>query len=235
VRFWLIAAVVSAAAHVCFAAWVDGHAPARRTPPPPIVMELAQAPKPPPRVLPPPPPPPVVPPPKKPIVVKKLAIKPQPAPADPTPPPPETAKLGVPDDGPGDVAVNPGTPDGDPDGTADKAPPAPPAPPPPAPAKPKSQFVPIYQVTRLPHAKHAVAPEIPEAFRQANREAQVVIEVELDAQGHVTGARVIRHGEFGLDEAALAAAKQTEFEPALVGTQPVPVRFQIPYRFRVRG
>jgi len=233
VRFWLIAAVVSAAAHVCFAAWVDGHAPARRTPPPPIVMELAAAPKPPPRVLP-PPPPPVPPPPKKPIVVKKLAVKPQPAPADPTPPPPETAKLGAPDDS-GDVAVNPGTPDGDPDGTVDKAPPAPPAPPPPAPAKPKGQFVPIYQVTRLPHAKHAVSPEIPEAFRQANREAQVVVEVEIDAQGHVTGARVIRHGEFGLDEAALTAAKQTEFEPALVGTQPVPVRFQIPYRFRVRG
>jgi protein TonB len=190
-------------------------------------MELARAPEPPPRVLPPPPPPP---PPKKPIVVKKLAVKPQPPPADPTPPPPE---LGVTDDGPGDVAVNTGTPDGDPAGTAEKAPPAPPAPP--APAKPKSQFVPIYQVTRLPHATRAVTPEIPEAFRQANREAQVVVEVEIDAHGHVTGARVIRHAEFGLDEAALAAAKQTEFEPALVGTQPVPVRFQIPYRFRVRG
>jgi len=35
--------------------------------------------------------------------------------------------------------------------------------------------------------------------------------------------------------AALAAAKQTDFEPALVGNQPVPVRYQIPYRFRVRG
>jgi protein TonB len=232
-KWWLIAGVVSAAAHVCFAAWVDGNAPARRTPPPPITMELAPVPKPPPRVLPPPPPPPP-PPPKKPILVKKLALKPPP-PADATPPPPAAAVQGVPDDGPGEVAVATGTPDGDPNGTADKAPPAPPAPPAPEPPKSKSHFVPIYQVTRLPKAKRAVTPEIPEAFRQADREALVVVEVEIDAQGHVTGARVMRHGEFGLDDAALAAAKQTDFEPALVGTQPVPVRFQIPYRFRVRG
>ena len=63
----------------------------------------------------------------------------------------------------------------------------------------------------------------------------MVIEVEIDASGHVAGARVLKHAEFGLDDAALAAAKQTVFEPALMGTQPVPVRFQIPYRFKVRG
>jgi hypothetical protein len=31
------------------------------------------------------------------------------------------------------------------------------------------------------------------------------------------------------------AAELTEFEPALVGTDPVAVRYRIPYRIRVRG
>jgi TonB family protein len=80
-----------------------------------------------------------------------------------------------------------------------------------------------------------VQPEIPAAFRDAQREALVVVEVEIDARGKVVGARVIKHAEFGLDDAALAAANQTEFEPALIGTKPVPVRYQLPYRFKVRG
>jgi TonB family protein len=113
------------------------------------------------------------------------------------------------------------------------APPTPPAPPAPA-AKPGGKrFVPIYQVTRMPKAKAPVSPEIPDAFRQAEREALVVVEVELDVHGHVQNARVVRHAEFGLDDAALAAAKLTEFEPALVGDEAVPVRYQIPYRFKV--
>ena len=72
-------------------------------------------------------------------------------------------------------------------------------------------------------------------FREAQREALVVVEVEIDIRGKVVGARVMRHADYGLDDAALAAAKSTEFEPALMGTTPVPVRYQLPYRFKVRG
>ena len=88
----------------------------------------------------------------------------------------------------------------------------------------------------MPRAKHAVPPEIPDAFKQqAQREALVVVEVVIDARGAVVDARVLRHAEFGLDDAALTAASATEFEPALVGTDAVAVRYQIPYRFKVRG
>lgn len=230
---WVTASVVAVGAHVALAAWVETREPPAKPHRPPIEMRLAPAPKPP-KAEPPPPPPP---PPPKPQLVKKLAPRPRPA-APSEPPPPEAPKIGIEDSAPaGEIAVAPGvsqegTPGTGNSDTKDPAPPAPPEPPKPA-AAPHSHFVPIYQVTRMPKAKHPISPEIPDAFRQAEREALVVVEVELDAAGHVTNAKVIRHAEFGLDDAALAAAKQTEFEPALVGTQPVPVRYQIPYRFQV--
>jgi TonB family protein len=229
---WIAAAGVSIAAHAALAAWVDTREPAPKPKHPPIEMRLAAAPKP--KRIEPRPPPPV---PAPPRLVKKLALRPRPQPSAPAAPPPPSPKIGVDESATaerGDIAVATG---GSLDGevgtgteTKEPAPLAPPAPP----TATKSHFVPIYQVTRLPRATRAIAPEIPAAFRDANREAVVVVEVELDAAGHVTNAKVVRHAEFGLDDAALAAARATEFEPALVGTQPVPVRYQIPYRFRVR-
>jgi len=157
----------------------------------------------------------------------------------PPPPPPEAPKVGYDGpDAPGGLALPKGdTLDGDPNAAGEAVKPAPPAPPsPPAPpAPPARKLVPLYEVTQLPKAKNRVEPEIPEAFRQAQREALVVVEVEIDVHGKVVGARVLRHADFGLDDAALAAAKQTDFEPALMGATPVAVRYQIPYRFHVRG
>lgn len=233
---WMIAAAVSAAAHVAFAAWVENAEPNKKARPP-IEMSLAKLPpKPePPKAEPPPPPPPPEPPkPKQPKVVKKLSTP---------PPPPETQRVGVDESATtdkGEVAVSTGVTNDGVLGTGTSMnkdlpppPPAPPAPPPPPPPKPK--FFPSYEVTKLPSIKKAVQPEIPDAFRRAQREALVVIEVEIDVRGKVVGARVLRKADFGLDEAALAAAKATEFEPALMGTTPVPVRYQLPYRFKVRG
>ncbi len=237
---FIITAALSVATHASFAAWLSLKAPRKPEPHRAIEMQLAPPkPKAIAKVEPPPPPPP--PPPPKRQLVKKLVHRPAP-PAPAAPPPPETQKVGI---DPGATAGGPAlaagaTSEGE-MGTGNTMEPTPPAPPPPpaAPApvaKPAGKhFVPIFQVSRMPKAKHPIAPEIPAAFKDAQREALVVIEVELDEQGHVTGARVVRHAEFGLDDAALAAAKHTDFEPALVGTQPVPVRYQIPYRFRVRG
>ncbi|HEU0036031.1 MAG TPA: TonB family protein [Kofleriaceae bacterium] len=236
---WLAGGLASACAHVAFAAWIERQDP-RKPPLPPVEMQLAKLPpKLPPAPEPPPPPPP--PPPSPPRLVKKLAkIKPAP------PPPPQAQRVGVAEEATtstGDVAVSTGvTTDGvlgtgtSMDKELPPPPPAPPAPPPPPPPPPSKQKVfPSYEVTQLPKPRRAVQPEIPDAFRDAQREALVVVEVEIDARGHVVSARVIRHADFGLDDAALAAAKQTDFEPALMGTQPVAVRYQIPYRFKVRG
>ena len=87
----------------------------------------------------------------------------------------------------------------------------------------------------MPRALAAVQPEVPEEFRAARREAVVVVEVAIGADGVVIGARVVKQAGFGLDEAATAAARRTRFAPALVGDRPVAVKMQIPYRFKVRG
>ena len=237
-RFWLVAAVVSIAAHVAAASFISQHEATKpRIARPPIEMEIAEVKKPPPppevKELPPPPPP------KKPIVVKKIVPKIVPPAVEP--PPPAAPKIGIDPENSANgssVSVASGVSlDGE-VGTGnvmDKTIPPPEAPVPPQPPAKGKRFIPSYQVTRQPIAKHPVQPEIPEAFRDAQREALVVVELEIDETGHVHSARVLRHADFGLDDAALAAAKATEFEPALMGTTPVAVRYQIPYRFKVRG
>ncbi len=232
---WIAAGIVSAIAHVGFAALVENTEP-KKKPLPPIEMHLAKLP---PKQLEPPPPPPPPPAPKKPELVKKIVKS--------LPPPPQTQRVGISKEATtdtSDVAVSTGvTTDGvlgtgtSMDKDLPPPPPEPPAPPPPPPppAVKKMKFFPSYEVTQLPRAKSAAQPEIPAAFRDAQREALVVVEVEIDASGRVVSARVIKHADYGLDDSALAAAKQTTFEPALMGTQPVAVRFQIPYRFKVRG
>ena len=232
---WIAAGVISAVAHLGFAAWVENGDPAPK-PLPRIEMELAKLPPP---KLPEPPPPP--PPPPKLIEVPKLVNR-----ISTPPPPPQTRRVGVTEAATtekGEVTVATGvTTDGvigtgtSMDRDLPPPPPAPPAPPPPPPSSPpKVKVFPSFEVTKLPKPRHRVQPDVPAAFRDAQREALVVVEVVIDASGRVIDARVLRHAEYGLDDAALAAAKQTDFEPALVGTQPVTVRYTIPYRFTVRG
>ena len=180
-RFWIVAAVVSIAAHVAAGTAIMGHDPAKpRITRPPLTMELAAAPKkqpPPPEVKPPPPPPP----PKKPIVVKKVVPKIVPAAIEP--PPPAAPKIGIDPENAangGSVALATGVSlDGEvgTGNTMDKDVPPPPEPIAPAPPPKVKRFIPSYQVTRQPVAKHAVQPEIPAAFRDAQREALVVIEL----------------------------------------------------------
>jgi len=44
----------------------------------------------------------------------------------------------------------------------------------------------------------------------------------------------ISRAGFGFDEAAEAAIKETRFEPALMGDQPVVVLLSIPIRFKLK-
>jgi periplasmic protein TonB len=105
----------------------------------------------------------------------------------------------------------------------------------PPPPRPPRTFVPIPEVSRMPRPIRPVQPEVPDEFRSQNREAVVVVEVAISAGGRVIGARVVKKAGFGLDEAAIDAARRTSFEPALQGDRPVAVKMLIPYRFKVRG
>jgi TonB family protein len=230
---WIMAAAISLAAHASFAAWLETREPAKKIAPPAIEMQLSAPKAKPPKIVEPPPPPVVKP------VAHKVIAKPHPAAA----PPPEFQKVGIDEDksSTNGLAVAAG---GNLEGevgtgnTMDKTPPepeAPVAPPAPAPAPAGKHFVPEFKVTKLPQPKSAIRPELPAAFREAQREAHVTVEVEIDETGHVVHAKLVGKDEFGLAGAVLAAVEHTEFEPALVGTQPVPVRYHIPFTFRVHG
>jgi protein TonB len=223
---WIGAAGVSVIAHVAFAAWVDRREPAPVVKRPATVMRFVP---PKPRSVEPPPPPP--PPPVEPAKPRVVHAAKRVVPAAPAP------KAGIDPDtsASGDIAVAAGpdlaAPIG---GEVEHAPPAPP--PPPLPPAPRAKhFIPEFKVTRLPAPKTPIRPELPAALRTTQGELHVTVEVEIDETGRVVHARVLGRVEPGLDTAVIAAVEHTAFEPALVGTQPVPVRYHIPFTFRVHG
>jgi TonB family protein len=85
-----------------------------------------------------------------------------------------------------------------------------------------------------PKLQSNVQPEYPARARELGVSALVVLELDIDATGHVEKATVAQGADpagYGFDEAALLAAKQLLFEPATEGGQPVPVRIQYRLRF----
>jgi protein TonB len=83
-----------------------------------------------------------------------------------------------------------------------------------------------------PKRKNPVAPKYTLEARQAEIEGVVRVEVQVDETGHVISARVVSGLGYGLDDAALTAAKASSFEPAsrcgraVIGTIVLPFRFQ---------
>lgn len=74
-------------------------------------------------------------------------------------------------------------------------------------------------------------PEYPEAARDEGVEGRVRVELHLDDHGRVVEARVLSGLGHGLDEAALAAAREARFEPATRCGRPVATTFTVGVRF----
>ncbi len=84
-----------------------------------------------------------------------------------------------------------------------------------------------------PKRKVTITPKYTMQARQADIEGIIRVEVTVDESGHVASARIVSGLGYGLDEAALVAAKQCTFEPAtqcgkpIVGTAVLPFRMQL--------
>jgi iron complex outermembrane receptor protein len=72
----------------------------------------------------------------------------------------------------------------------------------------------------------------PPSALAAREHADVVLAVTVDADGHVSKVEVTRSsGQADLDEAAIVAARQWTFTPAMRGDKPIPSRITVPFHF----
>jgi TonB family protein len=73
----------------------------------------------------------------------------------------------------------------------------------------------------------------PEAALRARLEANVGLELSVDAAGSVTDVRVVTPAGHGFDEAAVEVARHFTFEPARRGEAPIASRVAFTYEFRL--
>ncbi len=96
----------------------------------------------------------------------------------------------------------------------------------PSPAAPKPPVL-----TRAPRIKKNVDPVYPAEALAAGISADVTLQIDIDADGHVTAAQVKKPAGQGFDEAAAAAATEIEFEPAEIDGKPGPIRIEYTIHF----
>jgi TonB family protein len=78
------------------------------------------------------------------------------------------------------------------------------------------------------------APSYTRAAEAAGIEAEVPLEIVVDASGRVRSARALAHVGYGLDEAAIQGISKYRFSPALRRKAAVAVRMQWRMRFQLR-
>jgi protein TonB len=88
---------------------------------------------------------------------------------------------------------------------------------------------------REPVPVNLVRPRYPLLAREAGIEGRVDVMVLVDEKGRVANARVVNSDVTpAMERAALEAARQSVFEPALQGTRPVRARMVVPFHYRLR-
>jgi TonB family protein len=96
----------------------------------------------------------------------------------------------------------------------------------PQPGERTSHFKPPVIINRV-EAKY------PEEARRAGLTATVLLQLVVGVDGTVTDAKVAKGAGHGFDEAALEAARQLVFQPAMQDTIPVPVQFNYQVQFQL--
>ena len=92
----------------------------------------------------------------------------------------------------------------------------------------------IFKTNREAKALRTVRAAYPTMALRAGLESDVALRIEVDLEGKVTKAEIIKSGGSGFDEEALKAVKQSRFEPAQRDGQNIPAEFTFVYRFRLQ-
>jgi periplasmic protein TonB len=85
-----------------------------------------------------------------------------------------------------------------------------------------------------PRPRSVPQPGYTDAARAAGVEGKVRVQLSVDESGRVISVKLLQGLGHGLDEAALAAARQAEFEPALRCGKPSSATFTISMRFSLQ-
>jgi TonB family protein len=95
-------------------------------------------------------------------------------------------------------------------------------------------FTPLIAVTKMPVFKTRVSPLYPDEAKQLEKVGTVILNVSISKAGEVLDVILVKKAGFGFDEAAIEAIRQSHFDPARVGDQPVAVTIRMPIRFRFK-
>jgi protein TonB len=98
-------------------------------------------------------------------------------------------------------------------------------------AAPTNAVDPCEDPPAKPRPKSVPQPAGTEAARAAGIEGKVRVQLTVDETGRVVDVKLLQGLGYGLDEAALAAARQAEFEPAVRCGKPTRATFNISMRF----
>jgi len=95
------------------------------------------------------------------------------------------------------------------------------------------------QVDKYPEPITRVDPVYPDLARKAGIEGKVIVKLLVDVHGKVIDSMVMNfegpNASAGLQESALAAAKQWTFKPAEADGKPVAVWVVLPFQFKLSG
>jgi len=96
-------------------------------------------------------------------------------------------------------------------------------PPPPRQPQPDASAAPRQaRIDAPPSPRRTIRPDYPKGSRQRGEQGAVVLEIQVDAEGAVSGAKVVVSSGFAeLDEAAVRAAQKAKFRPAEAGGKSV--------------
>jgi TonB family protein len=105
----------------------------------------------------------------------------------------------------------------------------------PSPAETLPGFRTYVYVEEMPAPVHSVSPEYPTIAKEAGVSGLVVAHLLVGRDGRVLDVRIDEgHSILMLNEAAISAARQWVFTPALANNKPVAVWVAVPFNFRLR-
>ncbi len=94
----------------------------------------------------------------------------------------------------------------------------------------------VYQPVVKPVPKRKPKPVYPEDLLEMGVETDVVVLISINAQGFVKDVKLVQKAqEDAFNQAALKAAWQTEFSPAMQNGQPVPYSLRFTFQFRIEN